>query len=227
MGGLAGHFPSLGSAPWQARAYSTRGSHDGNGTADSEPKTAASPKSPEPLEPLEEPRLTHVSASGTAHMVSVAEKAVTSRTAAAACTVRFSSSVAAALVRANDMAKGDVLGVARIAGIMAAKRTADLIPLCHPLALSHVAVDLEISDPDDLSTSSTSTSTSTGNGYISIRASVRCEGKTGVEMEALTAASVAALTVFDMCKAVDKGMRIDGLRVVYKDGGKSGRWEEK
>ena len=154
-------------------------------------------------------------------MVSVAEKAVTSRTAAAACTVRFSSPVAAALVRANDMAKGDVLGVARIAGIMAAKRTADLIPLCHPLALSHVAVDLQVSEADDASTAKDI------YGHVSIRASVRCEGKTGVEMEALTAASCAALTVFDMCKAVDKGMTIDGLRVVFKDGGKSGRWEEK
>ncbi|CAK7221843.1 hypothetical protein SCUCBS95973_004637 [Sporothrix curviconia] len=158
-------------------------------------------------------------ASGTAHMVPVGDKAVTSRTAAAACTVHFSSPVAAALVRANDMAKGDVLGVARIAGIMAAKRTADLVPLCHPLALSHVAVDVTVSSDD---------SSDSGNnyGHVDIRATVRCEGKTGVEMEALTAASVAALTVFDMCKAVDRGMRIDSLRVVFKEGGKSGRWEE-
>ncbi|KAL1899835.1 hypothetical protein Sste5346_002701 [Sporothrix stenoceras] len=168
-----------------------------------------------------EPRLTHVSASGTAHMVPVGEKAVTRRTAAAACTVRFSSPVAAALVRANDMAKGDVLGVARIAGIMAAKRTADLIPLCHPLALSHVAVDLTVFE-----SSADNSGDDNDYGYVDIRTTVRCEGKTGVEMEAITAASVAALTVFDMCKAVDKGMRIDGLRVVFKDGGKSGRWEE-
>ncbi|CAK7220577.1 hypothetical protein SEUCBS140593_004280 [Sporothrix eucalyptigena] len=167
----------------------------------------------------DEPRLTHVSQSGTAHMVSVAEKAVTARTAAAVCTVYFSSPVAAALVRANDMAKGDVLGVARIAGIMAAKRTADLIPLCHPLALSHVAVDLTISDESDKGSDNT-------YGHVDIRATVRCEGKTGVEMEALMAASVAGLTVFDMCKAVDKGMRIDGLRVVLKEGGKSGHWKE-
>ncbi|KJR83175.1 molybdenum cofactor biosynthesis protein C [Sporothrix schenckii 1099-18] len=177
----------------------------------------------------EEPRLTHVSASGTAHMVPVGEKAVTSRTAEAACTVRFSSPVAVALVRANDMAKGDVLGVARIAGIMAAKRTADLIPLCHPLALSQVAVDLAVSgahnNNDDYNDNNDNNDDD--YGHVDIRTTVRCEGKTGVEMEALTAASVAALTVFDMCKAVDKGMRIDGLRVVFKDGGKSGRWEEK
>lgn len=155
-------------------------------------------------------------------MVPVGGKAVTQRTAAAACTVRFSSPVAAALVRANDMAKGDVLGVARIAGIMAAKRTADLIPLCHPLALSHVAVDLTVSESD----SDKKDNNSDDYGHVDIRTTVRCEGKTGVEMEAITAASVAALTVFDMCKAVDKGMRIDGLRVVFKHGGKSGRWEE-
>lgn len=153
-------------------------------------------------------------------MVPVGEKAVTSRTAAAVCTVRFSSPVAAALVRANDMAKGDVLGVARIAGIMAAKQTADLIPLCHPLPLSHVAVDLTVTGGN------TDRKGDSNYGHVDIRTTVQCEGKTGVEMEALTAASVAALTVFDMCKAVDKGMRIDGLRVVFKDGGKSGRWEE-
>lgn len=160
-------------------------------------------------------QLTHVSASGTAHMVSVADKAVTARTARAVCTVRFSSPVAATLVQANEMAKGDVLGVARVAGILAAKRTSELIPLCHPLMLSHVGVDLQVCLPAE-----------THDGCIEISATVRCEGKTGVEMEALTAASVAALTVFDMCKAVDKGMRVDGLRVVLKEGGKSGRWEE-
>lgn len=108
------------------------------------------------------------------------------------------------------MKKGDVLGVARVAGIMAAKRTPDLIPLCHPIPLSHVGVDLEV-DPESNS--------------IDVRATVSCDSKTGVEMEALTAASTAALTIYDMCKAVDKGMVVDGLRVVLKDGGKSGRWE--
>jgi cyclic pyranopterin phosphate synthase len=107
------------------------------------------------------------------------------------------------------MKKGDVLGVARIAGIMASKRTPDLIPLCHPIALSKATVDLDV----------------TGDDRVEIAATVTCDGKTGVEMEALTAASTAALTVYDMCKAVDKGMVIEGLRVVLKDGGKSGRWE--
>ncbi|KAG6008588.1 hypothetical protein E4U21_004228 [Claviceps maximensis] len=155
-------------------------------------------------------RLTHVSDSGSAHMVSISEKAVTSRTAIAACKVRFSSRTALLLIQENQMKKGDVLGVARIAGIMAAKRTSDLIPLCHPIAISRVVIDLKPA--------------SEGDG-IEIRATVDCDGKTGVEMEAMTAATTAALTVYDMCKAVDKGMVIDGVRVVLKDGGKSGRWE--
>ncbi|EFX03854.1 molybdopterin cofactor biosynthetic protein [Grosmannia clavigera kw1407] len=173
------------------------------------------------------PRLTHVSASGTAHMVPVGDKKVTARTAAAACTVQFSNSVAAALVRANEMAKGDVLGVARVAGIMAAKRTSELIPLCHPLMLSYIGVDLEVSTAGEGFGEGSDDNAKGSCGHVKIWATVRCEGKTGVEMEALTAASAAALTVFDMCKAVDKGMRIEGLRVVLKDGGKSGRWEEK
>lgn len=155
-------------------------------------------------------QLTHVSDTGSAHMVSISEKPVTSRIATAACTVRFSNKTAVSLIRENQMKKGDVLGVARIAGIMAAKRTADLIPLCHPIAISHVTIDLGPGEKGDT---------------IEIRATVACDGKTGVEMEAMTAASTAALTVYDMCKAVDKGMVIDGVRVVLKDGGKSGRWE--
>ncbi len=115
----------------------------------------------------------------------------------------------AALIRSGGAAKGDVLGVARLAGIMAAKRTAELIPLCHPLPIASVAVDLEA-----------------GSDAVEIEATVRTTGRTGVEMEALTAASVAALTVYDMCKAVDRGMRIDGLRVVHKAGGKSGEFRQ-
>lgn len=141
-------------------------------------------------------------------MVSIAQKNVTSRIATAACTVRFSDDTALRLIRDNQMKKGDVLGIARVAGIMAAKRTPDLIPLCHPIPVSHVSVDLKQTEAS-----------------IEIRATVECDGKTGVEMEALTAASTAALTVYDMCKAVDKGMIVDGLRVVLKDGGKSGRWK--
>ncbi|KAG9505691.1 hypothetical protein J7337_002663 [Fusarium musae] len=154
-------------------------------------------------------KLTHVSASGEARMVSISDKTATSRIAKAACTVRFSNSTAIELIRDNQMKKGDVLGVARIAGIMASKRTPDLIPLCHPISISKAAVDLDVR----------------GDDRVEIVATVTCAGKTGVEMEALTAASTAALTVYDMCKAVDKGMIIEGLRVVLKDGGKSGRWE--
>ncbi|KAF4986007.1 hypothetical protein FDECE_16172 [Fusarium decemcellulare] len=154
-------------------------------------------------------RLTHVSESGAARMVSISDKSVTSRVAKAVCTVRFSNGTAISLIRDNQMKKGDVLGVARIAGIMASKRTPDLIPLCHPIALSKATVDLDVR----------------GDDRVEIAATVTCEGRTGVEMEALTAASTAALTVYDMCKAVDKGMVVEGLRVVLKDGGKSGRWE--
>lgn len=142
-------------------------------------------------------------------MVSISSKQPTSRVAKAACTVTFSSGTPLRLIRDNQMKKGDVLGVARVAGIMAAKRTSELIPLCHPISLSHVSVELEPTDEKELK----------------VEATVTCDGKTGVEMEALTAASTAALTVYDMCKAVDKGMVIGALRVVLKDGGKSGRWE--
>lgn len=168
-----------------------------------------------------EPKLTHVSPSGAAHMVSISEKTPTKRTAVARCAVRFSSPVAAALVRDNQMKKGDVLGVARVAGIMAAKRTADLIPLCHPVAITHASVELEVVPPPAAEGDG-----ATGGGRVDVTATVSCDGKTGVEMEALTAAGAAALTVYDMCKAVDKGMVIDGLRVVLKEGGKSGRWAE-
>lgn len=184
------------------------------------------------------PNLTHVSPSGSARMVSISSKRSTSRVAVAVCTVHFSNTVAATLILDNQMKKGDVLGVARVAGIMASKRTPDLIPLCHPIAISHVSVDLEVkgggngsskqSTVDTFEESGNLASTESGPkpGRVEVRATVECDGKTGVEMEALTAATTAALTIYDMCKAVDKGMRIDGARVVLKDGGKSGRWEE-
>jgi cyclic pyranopterin phosphate synthase len=155
-----------------------------------------------------EPELTHLNKSGAVHMVSISEKAVSSRKATAACSIWFSDPTALRLVRENQMKKGDVLGVARVAGIMAAKRTADMIPLCHPIALSHVSLKLE-----------------PGEQRIDITAVVECDGKTGVEMEALMAASTAAMTVYDMCKAVDKGMVIERLRVTRKEGGRSGIWE--
>ncbi|KAJ9154869.1 Molybdenum cofactor biosynthesis prote [Pleurostoma richardsiae] len=171
--------------------------------------------SPDPPE-----KLTHLSPSGTAHMVSISEKSPTARTARAACSVVFSSPLPLRLIRENAVKKGDVLGVARVAGIMAAKRTPDLIPLCHPVAITHVSVDLEPVG------GSSSSEEGEGDWRVDIAATVSCEGKTGVEMEALTAAGAAALTVYDMCKAVDKGMRVEGLRVVLKEGGKSGRWVE-
>jgi cyclic pyranopterin phosphate synthase len=148
--------------------------------------------------------LTHFDSAGNAAMVDVSGKAVTARTATARCTVVMEPATLA-MIQAGSAKKGDVLGVARLAGIMAAKRTAELIPLCHPLPISAVTVDLEAA-----------------GGVVEITATVRTTGQTGVEMEALTAASVAALTVYDMCKAVDRSMRIDALRVTHKDGGKSG-----
>ncbi|KAI0179955.1 molybdenum cofactor biosynthesis prote [Hypoxylon sp. FL1284] len=157
-------------------------------------------------------RLTHVSASGSAHMVSIADKEPSRRVAKAACSVHFTNDVACRLIKENQMKKGDVLGVARVAGIMAAKRTPDLIPLCHPIAITKVGVNLSVHEDGN------------GGGRIEIKATVACDGKTGVEMEALTAASTAALTVYDMCKAVDKGMSIQGLRIILKEGGQSGRW---
>ncbi len=149
--------------------------------------------------------LTHFDAAGNAAMVDVGAKPVTDREASARARVVMRPETLA-VIRAGTAAKGDVLGVARIAGIMAAKRTAELIPLCHPLPVTSVRVELEPAEPD----------------AVEIRATVRTSGRTGVEMEALTAASVAALTVYDMCKAIDRGMRVDGLRVVAKSGGKSG-----
>ncbi len=154
-------------------------------------------------------------------MVSISDKTSTKRLATAKCTVGFSNPAALVLIRENQVKKGDVLGVARVAGIMAAKRTPDLIPLCHPIAISHVSVELEAVESGDGEGES-----SRQGGRIEITATVSCDGKTGVEMEALTAASTAALTVYDMCKAVDKGMVIEGLRVVLKEGGRSGRWAE-
>ena len=153
--------------------------------------------------------LTHFDAEGDAHMVDVSDKAVTSRVARAESYIKMAPETLE-IITEGRAKKGDVLGVARLAGIMAAKRTADLIPLCHPLPITKVSVDLT---PD---------ATLPG---IRISATVKTTGQTGVEMEALTAASVTALTVYDMAKAVDKAMEIGGTRVTLKDGGKSGRYE--
>ncbi len=154
----------------------------------------------------EGPGLTHVDESGAARMVDVSAKDVTSRVAVASGRVLVSSDVVG-LLRGQGVPKGDALGVARVAGIMAAKRTPDLVPLCHPLAISGVTVDLEVEDD-----------------AVAITATVKTTDRTGVEMEALTAVSVAALTVVDMVKAVDKAAVITDVRVESKRGGKSGDW---
>ncbi len=151
-------------------------------------------------------RLTHVDEAGAARMVDVGDKEVTVRTATAAGRVLVSAEVVA-LLRGEGVPKGDALGVARVAGIMAAKRTPDLVPLCHPLAISGVTVDLDVADD-----------------AVDITATVRTTDRTGVEMEALTAVTVAALTVVDMVKAVDKAATITDVRVLAKAGGRSGDW---
>jgi cyclic pyranopterin phosphate synthase len=153
--------------------------------------------------------LTHFDDQGRAHMVDVSAKPVTDRIAVARGQVVMQPETLA-LIAAGGAKKGDVLGVARLAGIMAAKKTADLIPLCHPLPITKVALDLTVD---------------AALPGVVIEATVRTAGQTGVEMEALTAVSVAALTVYDMVKAMDRGMRIEGITLILKDGGKSGRYE--
>jgi cyclic pyranopterin phosphate synthase len=154
-------------------------------------------------------KLTHFDDAGSAHMVDVSDKDHTVRVATAKGSISMAPETLA-MIAAGSAKKGDVLGIARIAGIMAAKKTPDLIPLCHPLPITKVAVDLNTNDV----TSS-----------IDIEATVKTTGQTGVEMEALTAVNIAALTVYDMVKAVDKHMQITNVRVVLKDGGKSGLFE--
>jgi len=158
---------------------------------------------------LGDPGFTHLDAEGRARMVDVSDKQETDRVAIAGARVVMRPETLER-IRSGDVAKGDVLAVARLAGIMAAKRTAELIPLCHPLALTSVKVDLECA-PE--------------RSAVEITATCKLRGRTGVEMEALTAASVAALTVYDMCKAVDRGMVVTDLRLLRKSGGKSGNWE--
>jgi cyclic pyranopterin phosphate synthase len=152
--------------------------------------------------------LTHLDEHGNAHMVDVGGKEITERVAAAEAVVRLAPEAYAALV-AGTLKKGDALGVARVAGIMAAKRTSDLIPLCHPLPISGVTIGFAM-DADA--------------GMVTIEATVKVTGRTGVEMEALMAASVAALTIYDLCKAIDKGIVIERVRLLEKRGGKSGEY---
>jgi len=156
------------------------------------------------------PRLSHVDARGKARMVDVGLKAVTVRSATAEAVVRMKPATLA-LIRAGGMKKGDVFAVARLAGIMAAKRTPELIPLCHPIALAGVTVEITAEPPDG----------------ARISATVRAADRTGVEMEAMTACAVAALALYDMAKAVDRGMRIEDVRLLAKSGGKSGEYRAK
>ena len=152
--------------------------------------------------------LTHFDAAGQAHMVDVSAKGETERRAVAEAVVHVQPETLA-LIRDGSAAKGDVLGVARLAGIMAAKKTGELIPLCHPLPISAVTIDLVPTEVPP---------------QVTVTAEVRTVGRTGVEMEAMTAVSVAALTIYDMVKAVDRGILIDGVRLIHKSGGKSGTW---
>ena len=153
--------------------------------------------------------LTHFNAAGEAHMVDVGDKATSVRRAVAEGCILMQAETLAR-IRQGEHKKGDVLGVARIAGIMAAKKTADLIPLCHPLALTRVEIDLQ---------------TETEPAAVTCRATVETRGQTGVEMEALTAVQITLLTVYDMCKAVDRGMTIEKVQLLEKLGGKSGHWQ--
>jgi cyclic pyranopterin phosphate synthase len=161
-----------------------------------------------PTETAATDQLTHFDASGQAHMVDVGAKNETHRIAVAAGTIRMKPETLAIIV-SGSAKKGDVLGIARIAAIMGAKRTSDLVPLCHPLALTRVAVDFEVDE---------------AASCVHCRAQVETMGKTGVEMEALTAVQVGLLTIYDMCKAVDRGMVMTNVRVLEKHGGKSGDW---
>lgn len=154
--------------------------------------------------------LSHITETGEARMVDVGGKSETNRTAIAQSLVKMQPNTLDTILK-GDMPKGDVLGTARIAGIMAAKKTSDLIPLCHPLPITSVKINI----------------TPEGNDTMLVEAIVKVAGKTGVEMEALTAASVAALTIYDMAKAVDKGIVISATKLLYKEGGKSGTYEAK
>ena len=153
----------------------------------------------------EDKKLTHIDESGRARMVDVTSKPDTERVAVAKGTVKMQPETFE-LIKTGQVKKGDVLAVAQVAGISAAKQTPNLIPMCHPIAITSVAMDFELKEPDT----------------VEITATVKCTGKTGVEMEAVTAVSVSALTIYDMCKAVDHGMKIENVRLVKKSGGKSG-----
>ena len=164
---------------------------------------------------VKEMPLSHLDEQGRARMVDVGHKPDSQREAVAKGRVLMRPETLA-LIQEGGLPKGDVLAVAQVAGVMAAKRTHELIPMCHPLLLTHIGVEFEFCQPDEKETLAA----------IELSAAVRTAGKTGVEMEALTAVAVAGLTIYDMCKAVDRGMRLEGVRLVRKSGGKSGEWRE-
>lgn len=157
---------------------------------------------------MQESPLTHFDQAGQAHMVNVGDKAETARLARAGGSI-YMQPETLALIRAGTASKGDVIAIARIAAIQASKRTGELIPLCHPIALTRVAAEFHIDEQQSA---------------VHCEVTAECHGRTGVEMEALTAASVGLLTIYDMCKAVDRGMRIEAVRLLEKKGGKSGHW---
>jgi cyclic pyranopterin monophosphate synthase len=163
------------------------------------------------MDETQKPILSHVDEQGRARMVDVGAKPDTERMAIARSRVTMQPGTLA-LIQAGDVRKGDALTVAQVAGIQAAKRTHELIPMCHPLLLTHISVELSPGGTGE-------------DAWVDVRATVRTRGKTGVEMEALTAVSVAALTIYDMCKAVDRGMRITDVHLVHKSGGKTGLWD--
>ncbi|MGK0296879.1 MAG: cyclic pyranopterin phosphate synthase [Gammaproteobacteria bacterium] len=154
-------------------------------------------------------KLSHFNTRGEVHMVDVGDKAATHRVAIAGGDISMQADTLAQIIK-GEHKKGDVLGIARIAGIMAAKKTAELIPLCHPLSLSHVEIDLE---------------PNTEKSIVSCQVRVETTGQTGVEMEALTAVQISLLTIYDMCKAIDRGMTISSVQLIEKSGGKSGHWK--
>ncbi|KAF1844097.1 MoaC-domain-containing protein [Cucurbitaria berberidis CBS 394.84] len=207
-------FGQLSYKPLTRRLYSTSSRAASDPELSKDAKTTTSG----PQQPSSQPSLPHLTSTGSAHMVSVSAKAHTVRTAIAVGTVYFSNPTPLSLIRSNSLKKGDVLSVSRIAGIMAAKKCPDLIPLCHPIALTHVGIELDVLDAKQ--------SEGMGFGGVAVEAKVQCTGPTGVEMEALTAVMGATLTVVDMVKAVDKFQRVQDVRVVLKEGGKSGTWRE-
>ncbi|KAL7777420.1 hypothetical protein CFE70_004085 [Pyrenophora teres f. teres 0-1] len=214
----SGNLSILGAGNRRMYSTSSRPPPTPSSKQDSEQpnKEKTMPASSYPTPPATPTSLPHLTSTGSAHMVSISTKTNTIRTAIAVGTVSFTNPTPLALIRSNSAKKGDVLGVSRIAGIMAAKKCPDIIPLCHPIALTHVGVELQ---PFEASGAGS-------HGGVHIEAKVQCVGPTGVEMEALTAVMGAALSVVDMCKAVDKFQRVGDVRVVLKEGGRSGGWKE-